>query len=98
MALWYNSSQMGHLIECLTLLWIVVRVVANDVFALQNGAEGTVQTEIKGYVSRFPDGLATTDKMWSWMGQQAPVWGDDLEVGMQVLFQLSIPTANTQDT
>lgn len=98
MALWYSSSQMGHLIECLTLLWIVVRVVANDVFALKNGAEGTVQTEIKGYVSRFPDGPATTGKMWSWMGQQVPVWGDDLEVGMQVLFQLSIPTANTQDT
>lgn len=75
-----------------------MRVAANDAFALKTGAEGTVQTEIKGYVSRFPDALATTDKMWLWMGQQAPVWGDALEVGMQVLFQFSIPTANTQDT
>lgn len=54
---------MGHLIECLILLCIVMRVAANDAFALKTGAEGTVQTEIKGCVSRFPDALATTDKM-----------------------------------
>lgn len=40
-----------------------MRVVANDAFALKTGAEGTVQTEIKGYVSRFPDALAATDKL-----------------------------------
>lgn len=54
---------MGHLIECPILLCIVMRVVANDAFALKTGAEGTVQTEIKGYVSRFPDALAATDKL-----------------------------------